>query len=396
MLDQRWILHIDMDAFFASIEQLDNPEYRGKPVIIGGEKRGVVSTCSYEARKFGVRSAMPSGQARRLCPHGIFIHGRMRRYVEVSSKIRLALQDMSPLVEMASVDEAYLDATGMERIFGPVEEMGRRVKQTVFEATGGLTCSVGIAPIKFLAKICSEERKPNGLFILYPEQVETFLGNIDIGRIPGVGKKFMQALGALGVRRGEHVLAYHRGFWERRFGKLGAALYDRASGIDQRGVVPFTPAKSESAETTFLEDTQDRDFLKTWLLRHSERIGRSLRKHGVSGRVVTLKVKYADFKQITRQISLPVRISSTESIYEAACKLLENLVLEDKVRLIGVGVSGFDDERPRQFSLLAPDEGRLEEKRVSLNSALDALRDRYGQAAVTRGKLFAPKEKPIN
>ena len=290
-------MHIDMDAFYASIEQLDNPELRGKALIVGGRKRGVVSTASYEARKFGVHSAMPIGEARRLCPHAVFLVPRMRRYVEMAHVVRGVLHEFSPLVEAASIDEAYLDATGLERLFGPIENMGMRLKEAVREATGGLTCSVGVAPVKFLAKISSEMRKPDGLFMLRPEEVPGFMAGLDVGRIPGVGKKFAAALASVGVRKAGDALRYPRDFWERRYGKVGLALYERAQGRDSRPVVPFTPPKSESAETTFEVDTRDRDFLKAWLLRHAERVGRSLRKQGLAGRTVTLKIKYADFKQ---------------------------------------------------------------------------------------------------
>ena len=259
---QRWIMHMDMDAFFASIEQLDDPSLRGKPLIVGGEHRGVVSTCSYEARKFGVHSAMPIAEARRRCPHGIYLRPRMRRYAEVSGIVRETLSRFSPLVEMASVDEAYLDATGLERLFGPVEELGRQLKAAVREATGGLTCSVGIAPVKFLAKISSEQRKPDGLFLLRPEDVPDFLESLPVRAVPGVGKHFAADLAQLGVKTCGEVARYSEDFWRRRFGKAGTALWQRAQGIDPREVVPWTPPKSESAEVTLDEDTSDRDILR--------------------------------------------------------------------------------------------------------------------------------------
>ncbi len=387
-------MHIDMDAFFASIEQLDNPELRGKALIVGQGKRGVVSTCSYEARKFGVHSAMPINEAKRLCPHGIFVPGRHERYREMSRVVEGVLHGFSPLVEMASIDEAYLDATGLERLFGPVENMGMALKRAVCEATGGLTCSVGIAPVKFLAKICSDINKPDGLYLLRHEDVSRFLEKLELARIPGVGKKFIAALAALGVRSVPDVLARPEAFWERRFGKAGTVLLRRAQGIDGREVVPYTPPKSESAETTFEKDTRDRDFLKTWLLRHAERVGARMRRHGFAGRTVTLKIKYADFRTVTRQMRLAARISSTESLYEAGCALLDALSLEEPVRLIGLGISGFDDEKPVQLSLLDAMPGKAspaetEHRRARLDGALDELRRRYGSAAVQRGRLFA-------
>jgi len=350
---QRWIMHIDMDAFFASVEQMDDPSLRGKPVAVGGSHRGVVSAASYEARRFGVRSALPMSTALRLCPQLIVVPGRMRRYAELSHRIMDALREFSPLVEPASVDEAYLDATGLERLFGPVENMGMAVKARVLDVTGGLTCSVGAAPVKFLAKIASDMNKPNGLFILYPEDVAEFLRTLPVGRIPGVGKRSLDALDQLGVRSAGDVLRYSREFWERRFGKGGVHLHERASGVDPREVEPYSEPKSESAENTFAEDTADRAVLRRWLLAQAERVGTSLRRQRLAGRTITLKVKYADFRSISRSHSLPEPTASTETIFDEACRLLDALTLADKVRLIGVGVSNFGPAHhgPRQLTL---------------------------------------------
>jgi DNA polymerase-4 len=369
---------------------LDDPGLRGKPLIVGGGRRGVVSTASYEARKFGVHSAMPIAEAKKLCPRGIFLPPRGRRYAEMSRLVGGVLRNFSPLVEMASIDEAYLDATGMERLFGPVENMGRLLKEAIFRETGGLTCSVGIAPVKFLAKISSELRKPDGLFLLPPEKVADFLASLQVTRIPGVGRKFALALAGIGVTTCSEVMRFPESFWERRFGKAGAGLYQRAQGVDRRGVEPCAPPKSESAETMFEEDSDDREFLKTWLLRHAERVGHSLRVQGLSGRTITLKIKYADFRQLTRQTSLPKRTNCTETIYETACRLLAGLALEGKVRLIGLGVSGFNRDRPCQLSLIAGEGRQTEERRGKLDEALDALRSRYGKDAILRGRLFPP------
>ena len=293
------ILHLDMDAFFAAVEQMDNPELRGKPVIIGGGLRGVVSTASYEARVFGVHSAMPIVTARRLCPQGIFVHGRRRRYAELSRAIMTALGDFSPLVEPASIDEAYLDATGLTRLFGPLEELIARIKTRVAEVTGGLTCSVGAAPVKFLAKICSDVNKPDGVFILRPEEVDAFLLPLEVGRLPGVGRRMVGSLRDLGIVTVAQLRRYSPEFLEGRYGKWGRALYERAHGIDPRPVTPERPVKSESAECTFERDTRDREFLVRMLLAHAERVGASLRRHQLSGRTITLKVKFADFRDAT-------------------------------------------------------------------------------------------------
>nr|WP_273523235.1 DNA polymerase IV [Mailhella massiliensis] len=383
-------MHMDMDAFFASIEQLDNPDLRGQPVVVGGEHRGVVSTCSYEARRFGIRSAMPVAEARRRCPHAVYLRPRMRRYAEMSALVRETIARFSPRVEMASVDEAYLDATGLERLFGPVEDMGRSLKAAVKEATGGLTCSVGIAPVKFLAKIASEQRKPDGLFLLAPEEVSAFLAALPVTAVPGVGRHFAAELARMGVRRCADVSRYGEDFWRKRYGKAGAVLWERAHGDDPREVVPYSPPKSESAEVTLDEDTLDKELLRTWLLRHAERVGASLRRQGLAGRTVTLKIKYADFHQITRQVTLERRICSTEAIYETARAILDHLELEGRVRLVGVGVSGFEAGAPTQLSLMPEKEaeGEEEKRRDRLNRAVDALRSRYGGGAVVRGRLF--------
>lgn len=383
-------MHMDMDAFFASIEQLDNPQLRGRPVVVGGEHRGVVSTCSYEARRFGIRSAMPVAEARRRCPHAVYIRPRMQRYAEMSALVRETIARFSPRVEMASVDEAYLDATGLERLFGPVEAMGYSLKEAVKTATGGLTCSVGIAPVKFLAKIASEQRKPDGLFLLAPEAVPAFLAALPVTAVPGVGRHFAAELASMGVKNCADVSRYGADFWQRRYGKAGAVLWARAHGEDPREVVPWSAPKSESAEVTLDEDTLDRELLRTWLLRHAERVGASLRRQGLAGRTVTLKIKYADFRQITRQVTLDRRVCSTESIYEAACAILDRLELAGRVRLVGVGVSGFEAGAPEQLSLM-PEKaaaGEEEKKRDKLNMAVDALRSRYGTKAVVRGRLF--------
>ncbi len=386
---ERWIMHMDMDAFFASVEQHDDPSLKGKPVIIGGEHRGVVSTCSYEARRYGVHSAMPMAEARRLCPQACYLRPRMCRYAEVSAQVREVLEAFSPKVEMASIDEAYIDATGMERLFGPVEEMGLRIKESVWKSTGGLTCSIGIAPVKFLAKIASERRKPDGLFLLRQSEVPVFLSSLPVSAVPGVGRKFCEELAGIGIRCCGDVLLRSEDFWRRHYGKIGELIWERAQGKDEREVVPWAPPQSESAEVTLDADTRDREVLRTWIFRHAERVGASLREHGLAGRTVTLKIKYADFRQMTRQVTLKHRICSTEGIYETACGILDGMELLQPVRLIGVGVSGFDRNGPMQLSLLPEKEnGCSEEKRGKLNTAVDALRLRYGKDAVMRGRLF--------
>ncbi len=391
MAPLRWILHLDMDAFYASVEQLDNPELRGKPVIIGGEERGVVSTASYEARCFGIRSAMPMFQAKKLCPHGIFMCGRMQRYSEKSGEVMAVLSDFSPLVEKASIDEAYLDATGLEHIFGSPEAMAAALRRAVHERSG-LTCSVGLAPIKFLAKIASDMNKPDGLTILPHTSVPEFLATLPVGRIPGVGPSMLKSLELLGIRFAGDVGRYPAEFWEKRMGKAGLVLFDRASGKDDRAVEPYTEPKSESAENTFARDTADPDVLAAWLLRQAERVGRNLRKQGLAGRTVTLKLKYADFTQKTRSRTLKHHTNSTREIYETAWSLLREKYPDRPLRLIGVGVSQFGRDMP-QLTLLPDQEDAERYRNAALDTALDAVRERFGNDAVLWGKLFGTGKK---
>ncbi len=377
------ILHVDMDAFFASVEQLDHPELRGKALIVGGSERGVVSACSYEARKFGVHSAMPIVQARRLCPNGVFVPVRMARYAQVSRLVMAVLEQFSPLVEQASVDEAYLDVSGLERIFGPPEQLGASLKQAVAAETG-LTCSVGMAPVKFLAKIASDLNKPDGLFILAPDDVPAFLNALPVSKIPGVGRQTLEKLTLLGVRRVGDVAGYPERFWRERFGKWGEVLYARARGIDPRSVVPDCEAKSEGAENTFAEDSDDREALKRWLLDQAERVGRRLRRDGHAGRTVTLKIKFSDFKAISRGKTLREPTASTRMIFQTAAELLDAEPLPRKVRLIGLSVSNFSNAR-RQLSLFPENETDQDK---TLDATLDAIREKFGPGAMVRGRVF--------
>ena len=383
---QRWIMHIDMDAFYASVEQMDRPEFRGKPLIVGEGPRSVVSAASYEARKFGIRSAMPIAKAKKLCPEGIYVPVRMKRYAEVSRKVMDALSGFSPVIEQASVDEAYLDATGLERLFGKPEELARSVRKNVREATG-LTCSVGMAPVKFLAKIASDINKPDGLKIIYPEEVAAFLRALPIGKIPGVGKRTLDIFNAMGIETGNDVLRFPREFWERRLGKAGVGIWRRVQGIDPSVVEPYTDPKSESAEHTFAEDTLDLELLKTWLLRHAERVSAKVRTMGVKGRTVTLKLKFYDFQSVTRSRTLSAPTDSTNVLYEIAESLLDGFTLSKKVRLIGLGLSGFSGGSG-QLTLFSPETGINAERDTALDKAIDQVRKRFGNAALMRGRIF--------
>ncbi len=382
-LNKRYILHVDMDAFFASIEQVERPWLRGKPVIIGGDKRGVVCAASYEARRFGVHSAMPVLTARHLCPKGIFLPVRKGLYTLVSERIMAILRSYSPLVEKASVDEAYIDATGMERLFGPPDRMARRIKSDIVRKTG-LTCSIGIAPNKFLAKIASDMDKPDGLTFVSHEMVEGFMLRLPMAKIPGVGPEALKFFNGLGIKYVSDFLGFAEEYWIKRLGRAGKELFDKARGIDNSPVLPFSPPKSFSAEYTLSYDTGNIKELKRHLLHQVERVGRSLRRSGYMGRTVSLKIKFSDFRIVTRSRTFPDATSSTRRIYEAALNLLDDLELPKKVRLVGVGVSNLS-KGVRQVAIF--DQYLLEKER-KIDRVVDEIRERFGDDIVKRGYIL--------
>ena len=381
---KRTIMHLDMDAFYAAVEQSDNPQLRGKPVIVGGAMRGVVCAASYEARRYGVHSAMPVFQAIKLCPEGIFLPVRMDRYKEVSCMVMEILKGISPLVEQVSIDEAFADITGTERLHGPPRALALRVKEAVREGTA-LTCSIGIAPNKFLAKIASDFKKPDGLTIIAEEQVREFLQKLPVGKIPGVGKKTGEELKTLGIVFVSDILNFPAMFMTRKFGKWGAALYERAQGIDNSAVEPYSEPKSISAEQTFPKDIDSIADLEKMLLSQAEEVGSELRKLGFKARTVTLKVKFSDFKMRTRSRTLPDPFDTTEVLFNAGQRLLEDLKLSCKVRLIGVGVSNLSSG-PRQMTIgPARDDTDRQER---LDRAIDRIRGRFCGNKVVRGRML--------
>ncbi|SFJ60195.1 DNA polymerase-4 [Desulfomicrobium apsheronum] len=388
---KRVILHLDMDAFFTSVEQADDPSLQGQPVVIGQSLRGVASAASYEARKYGIRSAMPIVQAKKLCPHAVFLPGRMSRYREISGTIMNIMRALCPVVEQASVDEAYADISGTLRIFGPPENLARRLKEEILSVTN-LTCSVGIAPNKFLAKIASDWDKPGGLTSIRPADVPTFLHELPLGKIPGVGKHFLEELRRIGVTTVPHVLARPRTYWSETMGKRGAFLHDRACGIDDSAVVPGQDPKSCSAENTLERDTLNRTLLERWLLIQAERIGRELRGLGKKGLTVTLKIKFKDFSSITRSRTLPRPTDITTEILDAARRLLAAEKLPQPVRLIGTGVSNF---RFVQAELpLMPDVNRKRSQK--LDQAMDRIRDKFGSTSILRAEAAVRETEAID
>ncbi|MDD5153065.1 MAG: DNA polymerase IV [Desulfovibrionales bacterium] len=382
----RTILHMDMDAFFAAVEQADNPALKGKPVIVGGAKRGVVSTASYEARKYGVRSAMPIFEAKRRCPQGIFLPVRMKRYQEVSQKVMAVLEAaVSPLVEQVSIDEAFVDLTGTERLHGDCIRVARKIKERIWAETS-LTCSIGIAPNKFLAKIASDLQKPDGLTIVPEGEVQTFLKDLPVGRLPGVGPKSEEALRGLGIRIVSDILRFPPGLLERKFGKYGLRLVELAQGIDDSPVIPSSPAKSMGGEDTLPEDTTDINILKKQLLSQAEEVGERLRRDGLKGRTITLKLKHSDFTLVTRSHTLKEAACATKILYDTAVMLLERYNLKMPVRLIGLAVSNFGGGQ--QYSLL-PGLGKEMEKLERVDHAIDRIREKLGREIIKRGGGFS-------
>ena len=382
--DGQVLAHVDMDAFYASVERLDRPELTGKPLIVGGGKRGVVSAASYEARRFGVRSAMPMYEARARCPQGVFLPPRMERYQQVSHRIMEVLAGFSPLLEPVSVDEAYLDLSGTERLWGPPAQAALGIKQAVRQATG-LTCSVGIAPVRFLAKIASDRDKPDGLTVV--GDLEAFLATVALKEVPGVGAKARQRLGEMGLTRLVELRELGSERLERVLGVFGQRLWDLAWGRDASGVTPDREVKSVSNERTLEADTGDRELLAAHLLGLSQKVARRLRRHALCGRTVTLKLKHRDHHLVTRSATLAQATDAAEEIYAAARELLLAYGAPGPFRLIGVGVSG----------LLAPGEGQGElfgaeaaGRRQALGRAEDAIVARFGEKALTRaGQLPA-------
>ncbi len=388
---ERRIIHMDMDAFYAAVETLDRPEIKGRPVIVGGSsRRGVVSSASYEARAYGIHSAQPIATAKRLCPDGVFLPVRMRRYQEVSSRIMEIFGRFTPLVEPVSIDEAFLDVTGSERLFGSVVEIAGALKKLVLEETG-LTVSAGVAPNKFLAKIASDMDKPDGLTVVEPGMVAAFLDPLPIDRLWGVGEATRRTLtGTLGVRRIGDLKRLPRGLLERRFGKLGLRLYDLARGRDEREVVPGHEVKSIGHERTYPEDILDRDRARREILYLADLVARRLRRKGFSGKTVTLKVKYADFTLRTRSSTLALGTDDAREIYAACLALLPRTEVGRRpLRLLGVSVSNLEREMDRQLALFQ-DERRLKKRR--LNLATDRVQEKFGDRVIGPGSLLERDE----
>jgi DNA polymerase IV len=381
----RTILHVDMDAFYASVEERDRPELKGKPLIVGGTgRRGVVAAASYAVRRFGVRSAMPMSEALRRCPHAICVRPRMARYLEVSEQVFTIFHDFTPLVEGLSLDEAFLDVTGSERLLGGPVAIGAEIRRRIRDATL-LTASVGIAPNKSLAKIASDLNKPDGLCYIGPENLRDVLDQWPIERLFGVGAKSLPAVHACGLRTfGDVIRASDAELW-RAFGKHGRTMRARASGHDDRPVVPERLEKSISAEETFDRDIRDPEVLYRRLTALADRAAARLRASGLLAGRVTLKIRRGDFTTYTRQCALEPPADDTAAVCASARRLLGAWLAGQDValRLLGVGVG--DLQALRQPDLFAA-EGAPKETR--LDAAIDGIRDRFGSQLLTRASLL--------
>ena len=385
-------LHVDMDAFFASVEQHDHPELRGKPVVVGSspDERGVVSAASYEARKFGIHSAMPSRTAKQKCPHAVFVRVNMARYKEVSRQIMRIFESYTPLVQPLSIDEAFLDVTGSQHLFGTGSEIGEKIRHDILVQTG-LTASVGVAPNMYLAKMASDMNKPDGLTLVPSEQeaINAFLAPLPIGRIWGVGKVTQKKLHSLGIPTIGRLQQTDFQTLETALGARAAHGFSRlARGIDSRAIETDIDEKSISNETTFKEDLANRDLLEATYKRLIDKVGGRLRHAGFYATTAHLKIRWADFSSITRQTRFVIPCRDDTTLREVALELLAENFQTRPVRLIGFGVSGLsetDQSQEHQLNLFEAPDTAQHEKRDRLSCAADLVRGKYGAQSLRRG-----------
>ncbi len=388
MDNNRKIIHLDMDAFYAAIEERDNPDLKGKPVIVGSDPntRGVVSTCNYIAREYGVRSAMSSMEAYRRCPHAVFIHPHFEKYQEASHIVRSIMREYTDLVEFVSLDEGYMDITGSELLFGKAEDIAKEIQKRVFDSVG-TTCSVGVGYNMMTAKYASEEKKPRGFFMISsPQDFMELTKDRPVGELYGVGKKTAEKLVSMGIKTiGQLSTAPDTRLL--RFGSIGNDIKNFANGIDLRKVTPNSTPKSIGKETTFQKDTMDRELLKDTLLLLSSNISYRLYSNKLWCRTVTLKLKYSDMKSITRSSSGNF-IRSGDSIYKSVIKILDDLSFEKPVRLIGIAVSNLSDNAYDQLSF----EQGNEHSKKDLGDTILKLKSMFGKNAIkTANEINAEK-----
>ncbi len=375
-----------MDAFYASVEQRDHPEYRGKPVIVGanpegGHGRGVVSAASYEARRFGIHSAQPISQAYRKCPQGVFLPVRGRRYVEISKRIMTIFRSFTPLVEAVSLDEAFLDVTGTERLLGSASDIGRLIKQRIIDDEQ-LTASVGIGPSKLIAKIASDLKKPDGFVVVPIDSVEAFLDPLTVNQLWGVGQKMEERLHHLGVKTVGQLRSISQDVLEGVAGQMGLTLWRYARGLDFSPVIPDREAKSVSNETTFSQDQDDPQIIDETLRILSTKVGYRLRNQQLTGRTIVLKVRLADFSLHVRHLTLARSTNSDMIINDMVKMLYDNLPQTGQsVRLLGVGVRKLQSTFRTQLDLFPQDNPQD----MKVTKAVDKLRNKFGEHIITRG-----------
>jgi DNA polymerase-4 len=386
----RTILHVDLDAFYASVEVLENPALAGKPVLVGGAgPRGVVAAASYEARRFGVHSAMPMGQARRLCPQAVILPPRFELYGAKSRAVQEIFRAFTPVIEPIALDEAFLDVTGSVRLFGAGTEIGGAIRARV-RAETGLTASVGVAPNKLLAKLASDDAKPDGLLVVEPGTELAFLHPHPVRRLWGVGPATMARLERFGVETIGDLAALPELSLIDALGRAhGAHLHALASGRDDRPVEADRETKSIGQEETFPRDVSDREALRREAMRMAERVGSRLREHGLAGRTVTLKVRFPDFRTITRSATLPEPFSVSAEITRLALALFDKVDVSGGIRLLGVSVRNLTDAPAHQESLFG-DSGGGETGAAPIQSVVDAVRARFGADALGPAALVEP------
>lgn len=377
----RWIVHIDMDAYFASVEQRDHPAYQNKPVIIGGlSERGVVATASYEARKYGVKSAMSMTEARRRCPEGIYLVPNISKYAQISSQILQIFASFSPLVEPLSLDEAFLDVTGMEYLHPDITEIPRKIKEKIKEELH-LTASAGMATNKFLAKLASDLQKPDGLVIIHPGEELTLLAPMPVRKLWGVGDATAAILRKLHIETIADLRRMDPKLLAQHIGSSADSLYHLAWGRDNRPVIPDHEAQSIGNETTLATDVWAKDEIRSILLALASKVGWRLRKSSLCGRTITLKVRFSSFRTLTRSITATSPLSLDQEIYEAALKMLEKITLTEGVRLLGITVAKLSPQGLGQLSLF--DEPN--ERQEKLTTVMDKLKNKFGESIITRG-----------
>lgn len=383
-LAQATILHVDMDAFYASVAELDNPQYKGKALVVGAGVRGVVLSANYEARKFGIRAAMPVGRAKRMAPHAIFIAPEHHRYAEISERVMTIFNSFTPLVEPISLDEAFLDVTGAQKLFGDGREIAAKIRAQV-EQEEGITCSVGIAQSKFIAKLASQHCKPNGMLEIKSDRILEFLHPLPVRALWGVGPKTAESLDRLGLHTVADIANTPRSTLVRALGDTtGESLYELAWGRDYRNVIPDEPEKSIGNEETFAHDIDSPEEILAQFLRMAEKATARLRERGLFAKTVTMKIKFADFTTLSRAKTLPIGIDGTHETYEIVKKLYLALHNEGaRIRLVGVSMSNLLDEAPVQLELGARERGWRD-----ADTAIDKAKARFGGGSVRPGRLI--------